>query len=92
MRNQKSKVEEHLNLSLRKNDLITTVLFYVKTEGLTHSEALLEVCEENNIDPEDIARLVTGPLKEKLKIEALNRNIIKGGTKINSSSIIEDCL
>ena len=32
------------------------------------------------IDPQDIVRLVTGPLKAKLEAEAMDRNIIKNNT------------
>jgi hypothetical protein len=84
-------IEERLGLKLRKNELINSVLSYVKTEGLTYSEAIIEVCEENEIEPEDIAKLITGPLKEKLRVEATNRNIISGIPKTQPNSIIDDC-
>lgn len=86
------KIEDQLGLNLRKTDLINSVLLYVKNEGLTYFEAILEVCEENQIDPEDIAKLITGPLKEKLKIEAINRNIISGVKKRISNPLINDCV
>jgi hypothetical protein len=51
-------------------------MFYVMNEGLKHSEAIIEVCEEYNIEPEDIAKIINGPLKERLKIEAMKHNVI----------------
>lgn len=82
-------LEEQLGLKLRKEDLINKVLSHVKNEDLTHSEAILEVCEEYGIEPEDIATLITGPLKEKLRVEAMRRNILPN--RENASDIIQDC-
>lgn len=85
-------VEKGLGVSIRKEELISKVLHYVKEEGLTHFEAILEVCEEHEIDPEDISQLITGPLKEKLRIEAVNRNIISSAKKELANDIIQDCI
>jgi len=47
---------------------------------MTYTEAIIEICEKKEIDPEDIAKLVKGPLKNKLEVEAMNLNIIKRTT------------
>lgn len=52
----------------------------VHGDGLSYTEALIEICEKKEIDPEDIAKIVKGPLKNKLEVEAVNRNIIKSDT------------
>jgi hypothetical protein len=61
--------------------LAERVEFLVEKDQMTHTEAIIEVCEELELEPEDMAKLVKkGPLKEKLQAEALNRNIIKRTT------------
>ena len=47
---------------------------------MTYAEAICEVCEQRMIDPRDIKRIISGPLKAKLEAEAINRNIIKTNT------------
>ena len=49
-------------------------------DGMTYTESIIEICERMEIDPEDIAKLVKGPLKSKLEVEAMDRNIIKRTT------------
>jgi hypothetical protein len=47
---------------------------------MSYAEAICHLCEQRMIDPEDMAKLVKGPLKVKLEAEAMNRNIIKRTT------------
>ena len=49
-------------------------------DGMTYVESIIEICERMEIDPEDMAKLVKGPLKSKLEVEAMDRNIIKRTT------------
>jgi hypothetical protein len=41
-------------------------------------DAILELCEKHGIEPESIAKLVTKPIREKLKSEFEDRNMIRG--------------
>jgi hypothetical protein len=41
----------------------------------------LELCEKHGIEPESVAKLVTKPIREKLKAEFENKNMLKGGKK-----------
>lgn len=49
-------------------------------DGMTYTEAIIEMCEQRQIEPEDIAKIIKGPLKLKLEAEAMDRNIIKRTT------------
>jgi len=85
-------LEKQLGVKIRKDELINRVHFYVYEEDLPYTEAILEVCDEYGIEPEDIAKLITGPLKERLRIEAVRMNTIsdsKASTKANG--YIKDC-
>jgi len=44
-------------------------------------DAILEICEKYEIEPESVSKLVTKPLRERLKAEFEDRNMIKGGRK-----------
>jgi|TARA_B110000495_G_scaffold182293_1_gene177728 hypothetical protein len=66
--------------SITKEQLRIQVERLVHGDGLTYVEAVIEICENKEIDPEDMAKIVKGPLKNKLEAEAIDRNIIKSNT------------
>ena len=55
----------------------------VLDEGLNYIDAILFYCEKENIDVESVSKLMTKPLKEKLKVDAIRLNFMKnrGGSK-----------
>lgn len=69
---------------MHKEDFIAQIGKLVQTEKLTIFEAILELCKEHGLDPEDVAPLVKGSLKEKLKNELIQRNVLPNtnGNKI----------
>ena len=46
-------------------------------EGMSYVDAIVHFCEQNNIDVESVPKLITKPLKEKLKGEAMELNLLK---------------
>ena len=44
-------------------------------------DVILELCEKHGIEPESVAKLVTKPIREKLKAEFENKNMLKVGKK-----------
>jgi len=63
-------------VAFTQKSLAQKVCMLVLKDGLKYSEALLEICEQYEIDPHDIAKLVKGPLKAKLEAEAMRYNNI----------------
>ena len=63
-------------LAFTKKTLAERVCLLVHSDGLKYSEAIIEICNEHDIDPHDIAKLVKGPLKAKLEAEAMRYNVI----------------
>lgn len=61
---------------LTKQKLIEMVETLVISENMTYMEAILHICEEREIDPLDIGKLVSPHLKEKIEVEAMNKNMI----------------
>lgn len=49
----------------------------VKVSKITYIDAIVTYCEENNIEIETVPKLISKPLKEKIKCEAINLNFLK---------------
>ena len=45
-------------------------------KGISHMDAVLLYCEQNDIDPSTVAPLLTKILKDKIAIEAQNLNYL----------------
>jgi hypothetical protein len=54
------------------------------TPGMKYIEAIVEYCEANTIDVESVPKLISKPLKEKLKYEATELNFLKKTTHAKS--------
>lgn len=48
---------------------------------LNYIDAIIHYCNENNIDYESIPKLLSKPLKERIKCDAIRLNFIKKTTK-----------
>ena len=44
---------------------------------MNYIDAIVHFCEMNNIDVESVPKLITKPLKEKIKYEAMELNFLK---------------
>lgn len=62
-----------------KKSLSEKIELLVRKDKLTYAEAIIYVCEENDIDPHDISVLIPkgSPLFQKLEAEAIKLNRIK---------------
>ena len=49
----------------------------VAKEGMNYIDAIVHFCELNSIDVESVPKLISKPLKEKLKYEAMELNFLK---------------
>jgi hypothetical protein len=73
---------------ITRQELIIKTERLVRTDGLTYIEALLQISEDLDVDPEDLGKLVGGPLKDKVELDAMNKNFIPRTS--NSFSLIDD--
>jgi hypothetical protein len=69
-----------IKISMTREELVLQTEMLVHKDDMTYAEAICHLCEQRMIDPEDMAKLIKGPLKLKLEAEAMNRNIIKRTT------------
>lgn len=77
MAKQKPTIKTKLTLA----ELIELVEFLVRKDNMSYAEAIVEICEQRELEPEDVAKLIKkGPLKNKLEVEATRRNIVKSNT------------
>ena len=83
-----SKKKEELNRVLEEKFLTPIKFSYeveriVIREKMNYIDAILFYCEKESIEVESIPKLMTKPLKEKLKVDATRLNFMKarGGSK-----------
>jgi hypothetical protein len=46
-------------------------------EDMNYIDAIVYFCEQNNLDLESVPKLISKPLKEKIKYEAMELNFLK---------------
>lgn len=49
----------------------------VQTNEMSYIDAIIHFCEQNSIDVESVPKLISKPLKEKIKYEAMELNFLK---------------
>ena len=49
----------------------------MENKDMKYVDAIVFFCEKNNLDVESVPKLLTKPLKEKLKAEAMELNLLK---------------
>ena len=62
---------------LTKKKFTTSVETIVIEKGLSYIDAIVYFCQENHLEPESVKGLITPPLKEKLKAEAVGLRFLK---------------
>jgi uncharacterized protein YdhG (YjbR/CyaY superfamily) len=79
MKDQVTKaLEEKFLCSDKFSQRIETI---VKECGVSYIDAIIQFCEENGVEVETIPKLISKPLKEKLKFEATQLNFLKKTSK-----------
>jgi uncharacterized protein YdhG (YjbR/CyaY superfamily) len=74
---KKSALEQILIIPvISKQELALKAERLVQSDKLTYLEAIIQICDELDVDPEDMAKMVVGPLKDKLEAEAQRANIL----------------
>jgi hypothetical protein len=54
---------------------------YVRDNNCNYIEGIIQYCEEHEIELETVSKLMSKPLKEKLKNDAEELNFLKSTTK-----------
>jgi hypothetical protein len=61
---------------LTKSEFSKLVEKTVLENKLGYMDAVLMVCEDHGIDPEDVRKFVSAPIQEKIEGEAMRLNLI----------------
>ena len=62
---------------LTKKKFTNSVEELVIEKKLTYIDAIIYFCQQNHLEPESVKGLITPPLKEKIKAEAVGLRILK---------------
>lgn len=73
------KLGEVMLTKVRFNRMIETA---VKTHSLSYIDAIVYLCEENNLDVEDVKKFIGDPIKEKIEAEARRLNYLPRGNEL----------
>lgn len=61
---------------------------YVIDNNCTYIDAIISYCDENDIELDTISKILSKPLKEKLKVEAEKLNFLKKTSKVKTKTVI----
>jgi transposase-like protein len=62
---------------MNSKEFSLTIEGIVKEKRITYMEAVVWYCDENGLDTSQISSLVSKSLKEKIQVEASNKNMLK---------------
>ena len=85
----KTKMREILKNRLLCQDKFTNDIdnLVSNNDSMNYIEAICHYCDENNIEVESVSKLITKPLKEKLRGNATDLNYLKRTSKAKFFSI-----
>jgi hypothetical protein len=76
MENELEKVLENKFFCSSRFAQEIEMLVHINTD-MNYIDAIIYFCEQNNIDLESVPKLISKPLKEKIKYEATELNFLK---------------
>jgi hypothetical protein len=51
----------------------------VRQKSMSYMDAVVYLCEENNLEIEDVKKYIATSIKEKIEVEAMNLNFLEKG-------------
>jgi hypothetical protein len=49
---------------------------------ISYIDAVIEVCNDRDLDPGDVGKLISPIIKDKIEAEAVSLNMIRGGNQL----------
>ena len=62
---------------MNSKEFSLTIENIVKEKKISHMDAVVWYCEQNNLDPSQVSSLISKSLKEKIQLEATNLRMLK---------------
>ena len=77
-----NEINEELNKKfLSKDKFAEEIEALVLTTKMNYIEAIVQYCEDNSIELDTVNKLVSKPLKEKIRVQAMDLNFLKKTTR-----------
>lgn len=77
-----NEINEELNKKfISKDKFAEDVEALVLSTEMNYIDAIVEYCEEHGIELDTVSKLVSKPLKEKLRVQAMDLNFLKKTTR-----------
>lgn len=54
----------------------------VKTKSMSYMEAVVYLCDDNQLEIEDVKKYIATSIKEKIELEAMNLNFLEKGKSL----------
>ena len=70
--------EEESNF-MNKKKFTKMVEDCVRTKSMTYMDTVVYLCEQNNLEIEDVKKYIALSVKEKIELEAMNLNFLDKG-------------
>jgi hypothetical protein len=85
----KKKIDDDYEKALSEkfmssNKFVESIEHISNTTGMNYIDSICHFCEKNNIEVESIIKLISKPLKEKIKNDATQLNFLKKTTRAKS--------
>ena len=77
-----SNLEENFLTKSKFTKLIETTVSELK---ISYMDAVLHLCEENDIEPEDVKKFISPIIRDKIEAEAMNLNFLPKQNSIDSA-------
>ena len=78
----KTEINDELNKKfLSKDKFAEEIEALVKKTKMNYIDAIVQFCEQNSIELDGISKLISRPLKEKLRYDATELNFLKKTTR-----------
>jgi hypothetical protein len=69
-------------LILNKNKFTKMIEKTVQSKGLSYLDTVVYLCEEHNIEIDDVRKFISPVIKNKIEVEAQNLNFIPKGNSL----------
>ena len=87
MPNPKEVDEAINNKFLTKDKFAEDIEKLKSTTGMTYIDCMVQYCEDNNIEPESVRKLISKPLKEKIEHESRKLHLLQKTNKESRSKL-----
>ena len=78
---KQEKEENESNNFLTKKKFTEMILESVKSDGHCYIDAIVHICEKNNIEIEDVKKYISPAIKDQVEAEGMNLHMLpKGNT------------